>query len=354
MPCTAPDPFGPRRERRLLLGALAALLGGCASSWPSAQNANGFAAALGRALPFTVGVYGMARPQRPDYENGAGPSADAERGNDDSLPFARVGAGFLIDAEGHVVTAAHVVADCEQVLVKLSDRRVLVAESVGADPDTDIALLRIAYTPPAPPPLGRSATLRPGHWVLGIGEPYGLNRSVTAGIVGGKDRHFVDDPEMLFIQTDLALNPGNSGGPLLDAGGTIVGMNMRTVVGALGAPGVSLSVPIEVVLAVVGELRRLGSIARPRLGAEFDDLLPALALQRGRSDTQGVLITAVRPGSLADRLGLRVDDIVLAMNGKALASSADLARVLLDWREPAGTRMTVLRGSVMRELLLRD
>lgn len=336
-------------RRGLAAVVLALLVGGCADPSLRPRADAGFAGALGRALPYAVGVYGMARSGRSDYE-AAGPSADAERG--DSLPYARIGAGFMIDGEGFLVTAAHVVADCDQVVVKLADQRVMVAETIGSDPDTDIALLRIPYTPAAPPPLGRAAGLRPGHWVLGVGEPYGLNRSVSAGIVGGKDRHFVDEPEMLFIQSDLALNPGNSGGPLLDAGGAIVGMNMRTVVGAYGAPGVSLSIPIEVVQSVADELRRHGSIVRPRLGAEFDDLAPAVALQRGRADTQGVLVTGVRSGSLAERMGLQVDDIVVAMNGRPLGGSADLARLLLVWRDSAGTRMTVLRAGELRQLAL--
>lgn len=337
-------------HRCLAAVVVALLLGACSAPSLQPHADAGFATALGRALPYAVGVYGMARPERADFE-GAGPSADAERGAD-SLPYARIGAGFMVDDQGFLVTAAHVVADCEQVLVKLADQRVMVAETIGSDADTDIALLRIAHTPSAPPPLGRAVGLRPGHWVLGVGEPYGLNRSVSAGIVGGQDRHFVDEPEMLFIQSDLALNPGNSGGPLLDAGGAIVGMNMRTVVGAYGAPGVSLSIPIEVVLSVVDELRRHGSIVRPRLGAEFDDLSPAVALRRGRGDTQGVLVTGVRSGSLAERMGLQVDDIVVAMNGRALSGSADLARLLLVWRDTAGTHLTVLRDGRLRRLAL--
>jgi serine protease Do len=188
--------------------------------------------------------------------------------------------------------------------------------------------------------------------VLSVGEPYGLNRSVAAGIVGGMDRHFGDEPELLFVQSDLALNPGNSGGPLLDATGDIVGMNLRTVVGAYGAPGVSLSVPIEIVQAIVAELRTSGSIVRPRLGAEFDDVSAPVAMARGRSTVQGAMVAIVRRGSLAERMGLKVDDIVLAINDRPIAHSADLARALLAWRQEAGTRVVVMRGEALLTLRL--
>jgi hypothetical protein len=173
--------------------------------------------------------------------------------------------------------------------------------------------------------------------VLAIGEPYGLDRSVAAGIVGGRSRHFAEDGELLFIQTDLSLNPGNSGGPLLDTEGRIVGMNLRTVVGALGGPGLSLSVPIEVVLQITAEIAAHGSVTRPRLGAGFEDVTPFVAVARGRAYASGALIHDVTPGSVAARLGLREGDIVVGMNGTAIGDSADLARALLRWRTVSGS-----------------
>jgi serine protease Do len=338
LPMSRSPPSPPSRLAAALLAALA-LLGGCAAPAPTRPAQEGFATALAKVLPFAVGVYGVARAEQ---EGDGGAEAEAQRGSP-ALPYARVGAGFFIDNEGHLVTAAHVVTDTDEVIVKLADQRVLRATVVGADADLDVALLRVASPGPVAPPLGRSLHLRPGHWVLSVGEPYGLNRSVAAGIVGGTDRHFSDDPELLYLQTDLALNPGNSGGPLVDARGQIVGMNMRTVVGAYGTPGVSLSLPIEVVLAIAGELRS-GDITRPRLGAEFDDVSAQLAMASGRGTTQGSVVTTVRRGSLAERMGLQPDDVIVAMNDRPIASSADLARLLLGWRQTAGTRMVVLRG----------
>jgi serine protease Do len=321
-------PTVPARTARCVALAAVCLLAAC-STPPAADPRGGFASALARAMPFAVGVYGVARSE----PAGIGSVAPSEAGRGASaVPYARIGAGFLIDAAGHIVTAAHVVADSDEVIVKLADQRVLRARLIGTDPDTDIALLHIDSAGPVAPPLGRS--------------------TVAAGIVGGMDRHFGDEPELLFVQTDLALNPGNSGGPLLDATGDIVGMNLRTVVGAYGAPGVSLSIPIEFVLAIVAELRASGSIVRPRRGAEFDDVTAPVAIARGRSTVQGAMVAIVRRGSLAERLGLKVDDIVLALNDRPIAHSADLARALLAWRQEAGTRIVVMRGEALLTLRL--
>ncbi|WP_457338028.1 S1C family serine protease, partial [Rhizobacter sp. P5_C2] len=233
------------------------------------EPAAGFAVAVSRGSAFAVGVYGIGADADTDPE---ADEASLPRG-DELAPWstaglpARIGAGFFIDDSGAVVTAAHVVTGAHQVLVKLPDQRVRPARVRAIDRDMDIALLDIDTPPDGAPVFGRSAALRAGDWVLAVGEPYGLNRSVVAGIVGGRARHFAEDGEVLFIQSDLTLNPGNSGGPLLDARGAIVGMSLRTVVGPYGSSGVSLFMPIEVVQQVVAELRSEGAAPRPRLGA---------------------------------------------------------------------------------------
>jgi len=234
-------------------------------------------------------------------------------------------------------------------VIVLATMPYMLAQVLAEDPQTDIALLRLPLRTVAPQ-FGRSAALRTGDWVLAIGEPYGLNRSVAAGIVAGKDRHLADDRELHYIQTDLALNPGNSGGPLLDAAGAIVAMNVGTVVGLQGTPGVSLSVPIEIVLQIAGELERSGRIERPRLGADFTDLSPPGALARGRNFAHGALLTEVPASSLAHALGLRTGDVIVGMNGRAVGHSADLARVLLAWRSIDEPRIVVLRDSGYVEL----
>ena len=175
----------------------------------------------------------------------------------------RVGAGFFVDDRGGIATAAHLLGDTPQILVALPDKRLIAARVEGVDASTDIALLRVDTPPPMRPVFTRPGSLRVGDWVMAIGEPFGLEHSVSAGIVSGKDRHFGDDGELMFIQSDVALNPGNSGGPLLDAGGAIAGMNARTIVGPAGTPGASLAIPIDIVLQIVGELRQDGRAWAP-------------------------------------------------------------------------------------------
>ena len=347
-----------------LSGGVAAVCAAPLSAQPAEEPATactatpGFAEALQRALPGTVGIYAVGRPGEPP-----GTSPGTSPGAPMSLPSARpmagaaeeegrIGAGFVVDRAGYIATAAHVVSDSRRIVVRLSDRRVVPAALVGADEDSDIALLRVPIPLPEPV-LGRSDGLRGGDWVLAVGEPYGFSRSVAAGVVGGVDRHVAEEPELLFIQSDLAINPGNSGGPLLDASGAVVGMNSRNMVSTFGATGVTLSVPIEIVMQIVDELRHPPARPRPRLGAAFQDVSPPAALAAGRDRAVGALVGEVEAGSLADRLGLQAGDIVVGMNGRAIGDSADLAHALLRWHSVEGTRVTVWRQRGFRELRLR-
>lgn len=348
-----------RAVRRAALFLCAASVIGCATPLPAppwrGAGSGSFAPALQRALPWAIGVYGVTdRAAEPATDGAANaPGADLllpDPGDPESTMDVRIGAGFFIDGAGRAVTAAHVVQDMARVVVRLADQRVVAATVIGLDEDADIALLQLAQAPPGRPPLGRSTSLRAGDWVLAVGEPYGLNRSVTAGVVGGTDRHFGDDHELLFIQSDLALNPGNSGGPLLDAAGDIVGLNLRTMAGVFGTPGVSLSVPVEIVRQVADELRATGGVRRPRLGAQFTDLAPPLAAAQGRASAQGAVLLGVASGSLGERIGLRAGDVVVAMNGRAVTGSADFARQLLAWRDAAGTQFVVRRGALVRRI----
>ncbi|MFN3861916.1 MAG: S1C family serine protease [Roseateles sp.] len=265
----------------------------------------------------------------------------------------RVGAGFLLDDQGLIATVAHLLADEQQILVALPDRRLLAATLLGRDDSADVALLRVSPAPRVQPVFARPGSLQVADWVLAVGAPFGLERSASAGIVSGKDRHFGDDGELLFIQSDVALNPGNSGGPLLDASGAIVGMNARTIVGPPGTPGASLAIPIDIVRQIAAELAaRPSAPERPRLGALFDDVSPAAARAAGRDDVSGALILSVPRGSLAERLQLRAGDIVTMMNGRAIRSSADLVVALLAWRNAADARLVVQRAGQTLELKL--
>ncbi|CAM4192631.1 S1C family serine protease [Roseateles saccharophilus] len=314
----------------LLACALAALAPvAAAATATTGRVPASFAAAYQRGAAWAVGVY-MFVP-----------------GEDEP----RVGAGFFVDDKGSIATAAHLLGPAQQILIALPDRKLLAAEVLGRDEAADIALLRISPAPRLRPVLACTGCLRVGDWVMAIGEPFGLERSVSAGIVSGKDRHFSDDDALLFIQSDVGLNPGNSGGPLLDASGAIVGMNARTIVGPVGTPGASLAIPIDIVMQVIGELRPDGGAPpRPRLGAAFDDVPPLVAWSAGRHETRGALILSVPHGSLAEQLQLHAGDIVTTMNGRPIAGSADLVNALLAWRRLAGTRLVVRRAG--EELML--
>jgi serine protease Do len=243
-----------------------------------------------------------------------------------------------------VVTAAHVVYGASGIAIKLHDRRVLRARLVGMDLATDIALLKVDTPEPVQPVLGRSINLRTGDWVLAIGQPYGMDLTVGAGIVGGMNRHFEEDRDSVFIQTDVALNPGNSGGPLVSMSGDIVGMNSRVVVSQFGSPGLGLSVPIEVVLQVAADLQEGRRIVRPRLGARFSDVPAPWALSAGRPYASGALVREVDADGVAQRSGLRAGDVVVSMNGQPIGDSADLVRLLLNWRQVPGTTLVVFRN----------
>lgn len=353
-------------QQRLVFAAALAwamALAGCASEALRAPVARGhvtsdmasFATALARGGPASTSVYGVRQAPNPaDDDTDAVSRADGERSDPTIGPgreaSVQVGSGFFVSADGLIVTAAHVVIDATQIIVKLADERVVLAELVGVDGDADIAVIRVPVTWPAPPVFGSTNALWPGDWVLAIGEPYGLNRSVAAGVVGGRSRHFADDGELLFIQSDLALNPGNSGGPLLDTQGRIVGMNLRTVVGSPGGPGLSLSVPIELVLQLVAEITSPGGTKRPRLGASFADVTPMVAIARGRPYANGALINDVSPDGVAAAMGVRKGDIVVGMNGRPIGDSADFADALLRWRSGEATRLTVFRDGHYRHL----
>ncbi|WP_130430323.1 S1C family serine protease [Rivibacter subsaxonicus] len=331
----------------LLLAGAASLAGAAEPASPPTRASLmpiSFAPALQRGLALAVGVYGVARPDPAAASTRrAGEEAGARAGDS-------IGAGFIVGADGMIVTAAHVVADAAQIVVRLPDQRIVAATLVGADAASDIALLKVPLRLPEPATRGESGTLRPGDWVLAVGDPYGLARSVTAGIVGGTDRHFAEDAGLLFIQTDLAMAPGSSGGPLLDINGRVVGMNTRMLVGAYGSVGMGLSVPIEIVMQIAEELRLGRPPSRPRLGASFDDVSPPAALAAGRLHALGVVIDEVEPDGVAARAGLLAGDVVINMNGSAIDRSADLARALLAWRRVEGSSFTVLRAGRLVEL----
>lgn len=250
------------------------------------------------------------------------------------LPFDRgapraeraIGSGIVIGAEGLVLTSDHVVGDALSIEVRLADERTFEATVIGRDPMLDVALLKLVGAEAlSVAPLGSSASVRPGDHVLVIGNPFGLGPTVTRGIISAMSRPLGATSFDGYLQTDAAVNPGNSGGPLFDATGQVIG-----VVTAIhdGGRGISFALPIDEVLSVLPELRRTGRVARGRMGITFQEVTLPLARALRLSDRVGALITEVEPDSPGSRLGLRPGDVITSIEGRRVEHARDLARAL--------------------------
>ena len=236
------------------------------------------------------------------------------------------GSGFLISADGLVLTNAHVVDGAKEVTVKLSDHREFKAKVLGADKSSDIAVLKIdAHDLPAVT-LGDSDKLGVGDYVLAIGEPFGLEETATAGIVSAKGRSLPGDGYVPFIQTDAAVNPGNSGGPLFDSGGSVVGINSQIYSNSGGYQGVSFAIPINLAVQVKDQIVRTGKVAHSRLGVEVQTLDQSLANSFKLTSPNGALVAKVVPDSAAAEAGIKVGDVILKFNGASIVDAGSLSQ----------------------------
>ena len=260
------------------------------------------------------------------------------------------GSGFLISADGYILTNAHVVDRADTITVRLTDRREFKARVVGADLRTDLALLRIDATGLPHAAFGDPGRLRAGDWVVAIGTPFGFENSVTAGIVSAKDRSLPTDPLVPFLQTDVAIHPGNSGGPLFNLRGEVVAINSQIYSRNGDFMGVSFAIPIDVALGVSDQLRQTGRIRRGWLGAVVRDVDGDLARSLGRPRAAGALVTRVDPGGPAARAGLQAGDVVFGYRGAAVAGSADLPRRVTATRPGACVEVRVWRRGAIRVL----
>lgn len=238
------------------------------------------------------------------------------------------GSGFIISADGYVLTNYHVIDDADKIVVRLNDRRELEAKLIGTDPRTDIALLKIAATNLPTVKIGDPAKLRVGDWVLAIGSPFGFDYSATAGIVSAKARALPNEAYVPFIQTDVAINPGNSGGPLFNADGEVVGINSQIYSRSGGFMGVSFAIPVDVAMDVVGQLRDKGKVSRGYLGVSIQEVTKDLADAFGLQRPAGALIASVEPGSPADKAGFKQGDVVTQFDGKMINLSAELPQAI--------------------------
>ena len=242
------------------------------------------------------------------------------------LPDASLGSGFIITADGYVLTNHHVVDGADTIIVRLSDRSELSARLVGSDARSDIALLKVESKNGALPTvkIGDPQRLKVGEWVLAIGSPFGFDHSVTAGIVSAKGRALPQDTYVPFIQTDVAINPGNSGGPLFNMDGEVVGINSQIYSRTGGFMGLSFAVPIDVAMEVVEQLKAHGSVTRGWLGVMIQDVTRDLAESFGMPQPRGALVARVLPDGPAARAGLQAGDVILRFNGEDIVYSSDL------------------------------
>ncbi len=238
------------------------------------------------------------------------------------------GSGFIISADGYVLTNNHVIDEADKIMVRLSDRREIEAKVIGTDPRTDIALLKIPASALPAVKIGNPADLRVGDWVLAIGSPFGFDYSATAGIVSAKSRALPSEAYVPFIQTDVAINPGNSGGPLFNAAGEVVGINSQIYSRSGGFMGLSFAIPVDVAMDVVAQLRDKGKVNRGFLGVAIQEVTKELADAYGLERPAGALIASIEPNSPAARAGLRQGDVVTRFEGKPLNLAAELPQAI--------------------------
>ena len=259
-----------------------------------------------------------------------------------------VGSGFILTADGYVMTNAHVVEDASEVIVTLADKREFKARIVGSDQRTDVAVVKIEATGLPAVKVGDVSKLRVGEWVMAIGSPFGLENTVTAGIVSAKQR---DTGQYLpFIQTDVAINPGNSGGPLINMRGEVVGINSQIYSRSGGFMGISFSIPIDEAIQVSEQLRATGRVSRGRIGVQIAEVSREVAESIGLGKAQGALVRGVEEGSPGQKAGIEAGDIIVKYNGTAIDKPSDLPRLVGATKPGTKTTVTVFRRGSTRDL----
>ena len=262
------------------------------------------------------------------------------------------GSGFIVSNDGYIITNAHVVENADQVTVRLTDRREYRAKVVGADKQSDIAVLKIDAKSLPTVTLGKSANANVGEWVVAIGSPFGFENSVTAGIVSAKARSLPDANYTQFIQTDVAVNPGNSGGPLFNLAGEVIGINSQIYSRSGGFQGISFAIPIEVAMNVKDQLVKTGKVARGRIGVTVQEVNATLAESFGLDRPRGALVSSIEQGGPGDKGGIKVGDIITKYDGKPIERSSDLPVLVAEntsdrkvpvevWRERKPTTLSL-------------
>jgi serine protease Do len=364
-------PFGVSLRRRATAVALAACLG--AGGWVAATTARAqtpqvqlpdFTELAEKWSPSVVNIrtlergrssstgevdpnieeffrrFGIPLPNRPDSRRG--PRGDEE-------PQQRgVGSGFILSNDGYVMTNAHVVDGADEVVVTLTDKREFKARIVGFDKRTDVAVVKIDATGLPAVRIGDVSKLKVGEWVMAIGSPFGLENTVTAGIVSAKQRDTGD--YLPFIQTDVAINPGNSGGPLLNMRGEVVGINSQIYSRSGGFMGISFSIPIDEAIRVADQLRANGRVIRGRIGVTIAPVTKEVAESIGLGKPMGALVQNVESGGPAEKAGIEPGDIIVKVDGKAVERSGDLPRIVGMTKPGSRSTVQVFRRGATRDL----
>nr|WP_026145524.1 DegQ family serine endoprotease [Pseudomonas fuscovaginae] len=254
-----------------------------------------------------------------------------------------LGSGFIISNDGYILTNNHVVADADEILVRLADRSELKAKLVGTDPRSDVALLKIDGKNLPTLKLGKSKDLKPGQWVVAIGSPFGFDHTVTQGIVSAVGRSLPNENYVPFIQTDVPINPGNSGGPLFNLNGEVVGINSQIYTRSGGFMGVSFAIPIDVAMDVSNQLKAGGKVSRGWLGVVIQEVNKDLAESFGLDKPAGALVAQVQDDGPAAKGGLQVGDVILSMNGQPIEMSADLPHLVGALKAGEKAKLEVVR-----------
>ncbi len=285
-------------------------------------------------IPVPPGGPRAPRPERSQPQ----PDEDQPRG---------VGSGFILTSDGFVMTNAHVVEGADEVIVTLTDKREFKARIIGTDKRSDVAVVKIEATGLPAVKIGDSNRLRVGEWVMAIGSPFGLENSVTAGIVSAKQRDTGD--YLPFIQTDVAINPGNSGGPLINMRGEVVGINSQIYSRSGGYQGISFAIPIDEATRVADQLRSSGRVTRGRIGVQIGQVSKEIAESIGLGKPQGALVRGVESGAPADKAGIEAGDIITKFDGKQIEKSSDLPRLVGNVKPGTKSVVTVFRRGALKD-----
>ncbi|HLA28165.1 MAG TPA: DegQ family serine endoprotease [Syntrophales bacterium] len=354
----------------LLAGAIAGFGYGMTLTTKTGEAQNALPAAVSAGSPMVPGNFSdLAERVRPSVVNiqvskkvksigferfGGNPFGDGNpfgeffgpfvgpRGNAPERRQQGVGSGFIMSREGYILTNNHVVEDADQIKVKLADGKEFDGKIIGRDPKTDLALIKIQAASDLPAlKLGNSDDLKVGNWVVAVGSPFGLEQTVTAGIVSAKGRVIGSGPYDNFIQTDASINPGNSGGPLINLQGEVVGISTAIIA---SGQGIGFAIPINMAKEVAPQLQKTGHVTRGFLGVTIQDLTPELAKSLGLKEGKGALVSQVASGGPADKAGIEQGDVIINFDGRPIGDSKDLPRIVASMPVGKTVAVKLLRG----------